>query len=95
MGKGKRLKQQRKFDRQMNQIFDDANTQSKLPPYQEKKFLREYEESGFNMSVFRKWTYLKARKDPNSIDSAIEAGIVQTMKDMNITVLEDGTMVQN
>ena len=94
MGKGKRIKSERKFKKQLDAVFKSANEQSRLPHYSQASFLKEYEESGFKFDVFRKWTYLKARKDPKTIDSAIESGILKTLKNMNIKVKDDGTMVQ-
>jgi len=94
MGKGKRLKQQRELNN-LNKIFNKANAESRLPAYDEATFLAEYEASGFSYDVFRKHTYLKARKDHKVIDPAIESGIVKTLKEMNITVKHDGKMVQH
>lgn len=97
MGKGKRNKAKRKVGKEwsgLSKTFDEANMLSKLPAYDEDEFLREYEASGFKFVVFRKHTYLKARKDPNIVDSAIEAGMVTGMKQQNIVVDEDGTMRQ-
>lgn len=94
MGKGKRLKQQRELE-SLNKVFTQANAESRLPAFDEATFLAEYEASGFAYDVFRKWTYIKARKDPKVVDPAIEHGIVKTLKEMNITVEHDGKMVQH
>lgn len=101
MGKGKRLKEQRRRERDernfmahLDDVFEHANTMSKLPAYDESKFLSEYEASGYKYEVFRHHTYLKARKDPNFVDDAVEAGIVKAMEDGGIVVEKDGTMIQ-
>lgn len=101
MGKGKRLKEQRRREREegefmvhIDDVFQKANGLSKLPAYDEATFLKEYEESGYKYDVFRHHTYLKARKDPNFVDDAVEAGIVKAMEGNGIVVEKDGTMVQ-
>lgn len=101
MGKGKRLKEQRRRERELgfpmtyiDEVFQEANVIAKLPAYDEATFLKEYEESGYKYDVFRHHTYLKARKDPNFVDDAVEAGIVKAMEDNGIVVEKDGTMVQ-
>lgn len=97
MGKGKRNKAKRKINNELSGLsktFDEANMLSKLPAYDEDEFLREFEASGFKFEVFRRHTYLKARKDPNKTDPAIEAGIVRGMEQQNIVVDDDDTMKQ-
>mgnify|MGYP000064805770 CR=1 FL=1 len=41
MGKGKRIKSERKFKKQLDAVFKSANEQSRLPHYSQASFLKE------------------------------------------------------